>query len=268
MTLLMGRCRPERYDCEVLDLHNHVLFGLDDGCRNPEESKALALSMAAAGHIGVVATPHIRWGIFNNTPDQLRARWRATHALVTGVGLEFYLGAEYYFDAHLLAEAKAQSLLTLGEKSRYVLIEFPKDQLPLRWQDVLFELRLRDYVAVIAHPERCGSMRVNMDQHLEDLRRAGVLLQLDLGSLIGTYGRGPQKLAEQLVRRDAYHVAAGDLHRPEDVASVLEPARRAFAKVFRKYDTAAAWDRLCVENPQAILRNEAPEEIKTIASSQ
>src|SRR5690349_8170071 len=111
----------------VLDIHNHVLFGLDDGCRAPSESSELALAAKAAGHTGFVATPHIRPGMFDNEPDRIRRRRDETLPLVTAAGLELFLGAEYYFGAELLEAVRTKTLLTLGETSRYVLTEFPQD---------------------------------------------------------------------------------------------------------------------------------------------
>lgn len=250
----------------MLDIHNHVLFGLDDGCRNPEESKSLSEVLRQAGHMGVVATPHIRSEIFPNTPDDIRRRCDETRPIVEGAGLQLHLGAEYYFDEHLLESGRTKKLLTLGETSRYVLTEFPSERLPLRWQDVVFELRLRDYVPVIAHPERCKGVQEDILRALEGFHRAGVLLQLDLGSLVGNYGRAAQKTAEKLVKKNEYHLAAGDLHRPEDVPKVLDPARKALSRLVKRGKEGREWHRLCIQNPQLVITNDAPENISKLSS--
>ncbi len=244
----------------MLDVHNHVLFGLDDGCRTPDESRALAEAAAELGHRGVVATPHIRRGIFDNDPDGIRRRRDEARPLVEAAGLELWLGAEYYFDEHLLEAGKNKSLLTLGERSRYVLTELPRTRLPARWEDVLFELRLRGYVAVIAHPERCAELSETFDRTMGGLSRAGALLQLDLGSLIGRYGRLAQKTAERLVKIGAYHVAAGDLHRPEDAAEVLPAAKRALERLARRR-CPDALRRLTEDNPRRIVEDRDPDSI-------
>lgn len=245
----------------MLDLHNHVLFGLDDGCRTPEESRALSEAAAALGHRGFVATPHIRPGIFDNDPEGIRRRRDETRPIVEGAGLALHLGAEYYFDEHFFADAKAKRLLTLGESSRYVLTEFPQARLPLRWEDVVYEVRLRGYVPVIAHPERCQGVAEDFERVLEGFQRGGVLLQLDLGSLVGRYGRTAKKTAERLVKLGAYHVAAGDLHRPGDAEAILEPAKRALAKILRKRRALEGVELLVEENPRRILANSEPEAI-------
>lgn len=244
---------------EVLDLHNHVLFGLDDGCRTPAESVALAEAAKAAGHAGFVATPHIRPGMFDNDPDGIRRRRDEVAPLLAPTGLELFLGAEYYFAPELLEAAKKKTLLTLGETSRYVLIELPLRQLPPRCDELLYEIRLRGYVPVIAHPERCEQVARDLDGAQAMFARNGVLLQLDVGSLVGHYGRTAKKAAEKLVKAGAYHVVACDLHRPEDVAAIVAPAMKALEKLVakRRGDVKA----LVETNPRAIVADAAVEAI-------
>ena len=249
----------------MLDLHNHVLFGLDDGCRTPDESRALAEAAAGLGHAGFVATPHIRRGIFDNDPDGIRRRRDETRPIVEAAGLELHLGAEYYFDDHFLAAGQERALLTLGETSRYPLTELPRRQLPLRWEEVLYEVRLRGYVPVIAHPERCEGVAEDVDAALEAFGRAGVKLQLDLGSLLGRYGRSAKKTAERLVKRGAYHLAAGDLHRPEDAAEVIGPAKKALARLLGRRTGAAGVERLVDLHPRRVIEDAEPDAIPSVA---
>lgn len=260
----LGGRGPARYLFGVLDLHNHVLFGLDDGCRTPEESRALSEASAALGHRGFVATPHIRPGIFDNDPEGIRRRRDETRPIVEAAGLELLLGAEYYFDEHFYADAKAKRLLTLGESSRYVLTEFPQARLPLRWEDVVYEVRLRGYIPVIAHPERCEGVSEDFARALEGFRRGGVLLQLDLGSLVGRYGRTAKKTAERLVKAGAYHAAAGDLHRPEDAEAILAPAKKALEKLLRKRRITGGVELLVDAHPRRIVSNAEPSEIPAV----
>jgi len=248
----------------VLDLHNHVLFGLDDGCRTLEESEALCAAAKAAGHVGFVATPHIRAGMFDNQPDGIRRRRDEVRATVEAAGLELFLGAEYYFDAELLPAAQAKRLLTLGETSRYVLTELPASRLPLRFDEVLYEVRVAGYVPVIAHPERCAGVQADLDGALAALAEVGALLQLDLGSLVGRYGRAAKKAAEKLVKQGAYHVAAGDLHRPGDVAEIIAPALAALSKLLKKRRLQERLDVLTVTNPRRIVADADPGAVEAV----
>lgn len=245
----------------MLDMHNHVLFGLDDGCRTLEESSELAKRARRAGHEGFVATPHIRPGIFDNTPDGIRARRDEVRPHIEAAGLELYLGAEYYFSIELLEAAQKKRLLTLGETSRYVLAEMPTHELPARYEAVLYEIRLAGYIPVIAHPERCRGIQQNPQPVLETFERTEVCLQLDLGSLIGFYGEAAQKLATAWVKAGVYHVAACDLHRPEDVASVVEPSLKRLNRLFARKKRAEAVQALTVENPRRILQNAARDRV-------
>ncbi len=239
----------------VLDLHNHVLFGLDDGCRHREDSELLSARARALGHVGFVATPHIRPGLFDNTVDGIKRRRDETAPIVQAQGLELFLGAEYFFSPELLEAARRRALLTLGETSRFVLVELPSAQLPLRCDDVLFELRLLGYAVVIAHPERCLGVSQDPARALELFARAEVLLQLDLGSLVGRYGRAAERAAVELVKRGAYHVAAGDLHRPED-AAMIAPARTALVALLKKRKRAEEVETLFSVNPRKIVTDQ------------
>lgn len=241
----------------MLDLHNHVLYGLDDGCRTIEESRALCERAQALGHVGFVATPHIRRGMFDNTVDRIRSRRDEVAPVVQAAGLELWLGAEYYFDEHLLSAAKQKQLLTLGETSRYVLVEFPQAQLPLRYDGVLFELRALGYVPIIAHPERCRGVERDPATTVAALARVA-LLQLDLGSLIGRYGEGARRTAQLLAKRGAYQVAAGDLHRPEDAEEILPKAKKELGKLLPKGQSVGG---LCLDNPRHIVRDLSPEDL-------
>lgn len=248
----------------MLDLHNHVLFGLDDGCRVIEESVALCEAAKKAGHVGFVMTPHIRAGMFDNDPERIRRRRDEVRPLLERSGLELFLGAEYYFDETVLPAARARSLLTLGETSRYFLLELPATRMPPRVGDVLFELRLAGYVAVIAHPERCTAVQGDLATVADMFQRLGVKLQLDLGSLIGHYGKPARTAAIELVKRGAYHVAACDLHRPDDVKAIVGPSLAELKGLLKKRKIEHMLDVLTEKNPRRILANAPVDEIVAV----
>jgi protein-tyrosine phosphatase len=248
----------------VLDLHNHVLFGLDDGCRTLEESAELAAAAKNAGHKGFVATPHIRPGMFENTIDRIRARLDETRPVVEHAGLELHLGAEYYFDEQVLVGARKKALLTLGERSRFVLAELPQMQMPPRLGDVIFEIRLAGYVPVIAHPERCRTVQNDVGAAHALFAQAGVLLQLDIGSLIGHYGSAAKAASHDLVRRGAYHVAACDLHRPDDVSQIVAASIAELASLLKRRKKQDAIAELLEGNPRRIVADRPLEEIVAV----
>lgn len=237
----------------MLDLHNHVLYGLDDGCRTLEESFELIENAKKIGHTGFVATPHIRPGMFDNRPELIRDRFHRFYKELSDSTFALYLGAEHYFDAHILQDAKTKELLTINDGS-YVLIEFPKNHAPVQFERVLFELRALGFRPVIAHPERSTFFQLDPDDALRKLE--GCTLQLDLGSIVGYFGPGAKKIAERWLKQGAYQVAAGDLHRPGDIDQIIEPAK-ARAKQLLGTDFDKAWSRWVVENPRRIVENES-----------
>jgi protein-tyrosine phosphatase len=248
----------------VLDMHNHVLFGLDDGCRSIEESRLLSEAAKEAGHRGFVATPHIRPGMFDNTIDRILARLDETRPVVERAGLELYLGAEYYFDEQVLEGARKKRLLTIGQSSRFVLVELPQMQMPPRLGDIIFEIRLAGYVPVIAHPERCRGVQNNVASAHELFRQGGALLQLDIGSVIGHYGAAAKAASHDLVKRGAYHVAACDLHRPEDVAAIVKRSVEELASLLKKRKKQDEVSVLIEANPRKIIADRPLEEIASV----
>lgn len=247
----------------MLDVHNHLLWGIDDGCRNPEETTALAEGLVAAGHQGVVVTPHIRPGMFDNTPEKIRARFDEARPIIEAAGLELFLGAECFCVPELIQQAKEGRLLTLAG-SRYLLVEFSSAQLPPRWEELLYELRVAGVVPVIAHPERCLGIREDLEGVLEVAERLELLLQLDTGSLIGRYGHAAQLAAERLLKAKAYHLAACDAHRPKDLKRLVFPSLKRLSRRLGLFGNKAREAALLVDNPRRIVEDAPRDSIQPV----
>jgi len=180
----------------------------------------------ALGFARVLATPHTRPGMFDNT----RVTIREAYERFTGPDLdraslpELGLSSEHYFD-----DVVFQRLLS-GEGLPYpggnaVLLEFYQVDFPPMVQHRLGDLRSRGLLPVIAHPERYQCLWRSADI-LERLVDSGSAALLDVAALVGKYGRQPQKCAEQLLERGLYHAACSDAHRPSDIAEVARGIER------------------------------------------
>jgi protein-tyrosine phosphatase len=203
-----------------VDLHCHFVPGIDDGARTRDEGLELLRRLKRAGFDTAIATPHMRPGLFDNTRDVLLTAFEAFRASMSGEPdiPEIGLSSEHYFD-----DIVFQRLLE-GDGLPYpgghaVLLEFyDMDFMPgiaLR----LFELRRRRLVPVIAHPERYRCFWKSHER-LEELVNAGAAALLDVGALIGKYGKEPQKCARRMLEDDLYYAACSDAHRPDDVDEV------------------------------------------------
>jgi protein-tyrosine phosphatase len=202
------------------DLHCHYLPAVDDGVHTREDGQALCRGLAELGYTTVVATPHMRPGMFDNDKAQLMAAFSEFSAASSGVtGLpELSLAAEHFCDDVFFAR------LERGEALPYpgghaALIEFAPERLPLGLAEQFFRMQVRGLRPVIAHPERYQPIWKSLDA-LRTLVERGALALLDIMALVNKYGRQPQRIAERLLDADLYFAACTDSHRVEDLEFV------------------------------------------------
>jgi protein-tyrosine phosphatase len=203
-----------------IDLHCHYVPGIDDGAGSSADGLAMLRGLGSLGFSRVVATPHTRPGLFENTPATIQAAFEAFKAgLPVGQALpELSVSSEHYFD-----DVVFKRLLSGGglpyPGGKAALLEFYQIDFPPMIQHRLFDLRSRGLLPVIAHPERYQCLWRSADI-LEQLVESGAAALLDVAALIGKYGRKTQSCAETLLERGLYHAACSDAHRPSDVAEV------------------------------------------------
>ena len=201
-----------------------------------------------AGFDFVVATPHMRPGMFDNDRASLERAYELMQpALAAQRDMpRVHLSSEHFFDDVVFARLlRGEALPYPGGKA--VLVEFGTGAFPARAQHRFFDLRRAGLVPVLAHPERYESVWKD-DGCLEPLLDAGADLLLDVCALIGKYGRQPQRAAEKLLEEGAYEAACSDAHRPADVDYVV----RALARLEELVGLSEC-GRLLSEGPRGIL---------------
>lgn len=235
-----------------IDLHCHPLPGIDDGARTPEDGAALLVGLKRAGFDAVVATPHVRTGVWDNRRETREAALSTlTPALdaarARGEALpELLLAGEHMFDDVL------RDLLQKGEALTYpgggaALVEFQYEDIPVRVELQLWRMQRAGVRPVLAHPERYAPVQRSPDR-FEELVGAGVWPLLDVMALVGAYGRRAQEAAERILKQGAYVAACTDSHKPSDVAAVTE----AIAALRKRVGDAGVL-RLFEEGPRKIL---------------
>jgi len=197
----------------VIDIHTHVLPGVDDGPQTIESSLEILKKAADAGVTKVVATPHVvdSASVYNDRGigDALAA---VKNRLVQeGITIELLRGAELFLAPELGRRLEEQKDLTLNGTGRYVLVELPVYEIPLYTEQTLFDLSVQGVVPILAHPERYFDIQKNPDR-LQGLIEKGVLTQLNIGSITGAYGRRVQKAAKTLLAKKLIHMVASDVH--------------------------------------------------------
>ena len=234
----------------MIDLHNHILPGVDDGARSVEEACDMGRALVEQGVSRVCCTPHTTdWAHAGDEAsilarvDQLRAAF-----LDQGIALELLPGAEAHITPRLAADIQAHAVPTLNA-SPYVLLEFPYQQLPPFYERVVFELQVQGFRPIIAHPERIAPIADDPNILCELVRR-GCLGQLTAMSLSGGFGPRLRDLSELMLEHRLAHVVASDAHdaQPDSRLFALTEARAVAARLL-----GAASAALFEDTPAAIV---------------
>jgi protein-tyrosine phosphatase len=238
-----------REDTSVIDLHSHILPGLDDGVDSLTAAVELARTALADGVEVIAATPHVR-DDYPTAPAQMEHALAETRAALDGEQLPLQLlpGGEIALDRlPQLAEDELRRF-TLGGTSQALLLEFPYYGWPLSLEEIVFDLRVRGFRPVLAHPERNPDVQA-APHRLEQAIGSGALVQLTAASLDGRLGRRTSATAFCLLELGYAHLIASDAHAP----SVRQMGMSAAAAAVGAPELAR-W--LTLEVPRAILDDE------------
>jgi len=214
----------------LIDIHSHILPGVDDGSKNMEESLQIARRMVESGVEQVVATPHYFPHDYHLTPAEVRDRTAILQREIVAAGLELKVwpGAEIYISRDLGRKASNKQLPTLNN-SRYILLEFGFENFPPYGNDVLYDLKVLGLTPIISHPERYLFLR-KKDVLLEEWLAEGALIQINSGSLLGFYGKRAQERARFYVKNDLVQLMGSDVHRGDRDRGTLKKGLEALEK--------------------------------------
>ena len=201
-----------------VDIHSHVLPGIDDGAKTMEDTRFLLDGMAQLGFSKSITTPHTMGNVWDNTSETIKEALEAVHATVpiAAQALNLQAASEYFLDEHLMELATQGPLLTL--KENYILVEMSYLNAPIQLYDFLFELQLKGYHLVLAHPERYNYFHSNKKEY-QKLKKAGCLFQLNLLSTVGYYGKNVAEIADYLLKENLYDFVGSDIHHKNHVAA-------------------------------------------------
>lgn len=204
----------EKIDYSLIgaDMHSHLLPGIDDGAEDLETSVELIRGLQDLGYRKLITTPHIIWDLYKNTPTIINEKLDLVRKALKdeGIDVELNAAAEYFLDEHVeeLLKKKEPLLTVSGNK---VLIEFSMIFPSMNAKDVLFDMLMSGYQPIIAHAERYQYLQQNKEFY-DELKDMGCLLQLNILSLYGHYGRTVRELAEYLLGKGFYDLVGTDLH--------------------------------------------------------
>ena len=202
----------EFFPHNFVDIHSHLLPGIDDGAKDLQDSIALLLKMHSYGIKNFITTPHVLGDVYPNSTETIKNKLEEVRNELIRLGktdITINAAAEYMMDEQFQRRLENDDILTL--KDKYVLVEMSYFNAPMNLFDILFEIQLKGYKPVLAHPERYNFYHSNIENFYK-LKKAGCLFQLNLLSLTEHYGKNVQKVSHDLLSKDLYDFVGTDTH--------------------------------------------------------
>lgn len=221
-----SKAAPSKIDFSQIkaDMHSHLLPGIDDGSPDIQTSLKLIRGLAELGYSKLITSPHIMWDMYKNTRDGILRKLELLQSAVNkeSIPVEIFAAAEYFLDEHVEELLRTnQPLLTVS--GNMVLVEFSLAHAPMGLKDILFEMQMKGYQPVIAHPERYIYL-ANNKEFYEELKEMDCLFQLNILALGGYYGRSVQELANYLIKKGHYDLIGTDLHHQRHLEALSNPS--------------------------------------------
>lgn len=226
----------------MIDIHSHIIPGVDDGAHNNEEADEMLISAAKAGVRAIIATPHFSIESFNY--EKVSDSYRKLEERARLHNIELLLGYEIRIQEYSAKMPSDYSGLTLGS-SRYVLLELPFTSVPRYTAELVYQLQINKLIPIIAHPERCIKL-VKKIQLLDELIEDGCLMQIDASSISGLNGRKIKSFAKKIITSGKAYCIASDAHNAKGYSDIY---MKAYKRTVRWVGQKEA-DKLFNENPK------------------
>ncbi|HLA56737.1 MAG TPA: CpsB/CapC family capsule biosynthesis tyrosine phosphatase [Flavobacterium sp.] len=219
-----------------IDIHSHLLPGIDDGAQTLDETILLMNGLRKVGFEQFITTPHIMKNVWENTPANVSAKLSETAIELKshGIDVPFKAAAEYLLDGSFMDSLKTESLLTL--KENYILVEMSYLNPPIQLFDIIFEIQIAGYIPVLAHPERYSFYHTNYGE-FQKLKNAGCKFQINLLSTVGYYGTAVAETALYLLKNGMIDYTGSDVHHEKHLNSF---AKRIVVKDLKPLNDAIA----------------------------
>ncbi|WP_017726169.1 tyrosine-protein phosphatase [Halalkalibacterium ligniniphilum] len=235
----------------MIDIHSHILWGMDDGPERLEDAVVMAKQAQEQGIYAMIATPHYKNGHYENKKKEIKkAVEKFNHELrLQKLDVNIVPGQEVRLHRHLLDDYRKGDILTLNE-GRYLLVECPSGRVPTYTNKILYELQVAGIIPVLAHPERNQEFIEHPNKLFEVVNR-GVLTQVTASSLTGRFGKKVKRFAEQLIENRLTHFIASDTH---NIGSRPNELRLAFETIANTFDQNTVY--LLQENAESLIYGE------------
>ncbi|TVT28907.1 hypothetical protein FO441_01100 [Salinicoccus cyprini] len=208
----------------MIDIHNHVLIGIDDGPQTEEAAVALLKQAIDNGITDIIATPHHHSGAFFNSESKIIEKMEELTKIIEKhqLDIKVHPGQEIRINGDMVSELQSGVSLSLNQ-SQYVLVEFSFTDVPNYVESLLYDLQMKGYIPVIAHPERCKPIIKNPDR-LYEIVEKGAIAQITASSITGALGDDLKEVSLKMIENNLAHVISSDAHSAEIRPFLLKKA--------------------------------------------
>lgn len=239
----------------MIDLHSHILPGMDDGPKSTDKALDMCDMAIEDGIKTIVATPHHLNGVYKNERlkilDNIKSFRKIIHE--RGRDIEILPGSDVHMDADLLGGIKKNEIMTVNNNGRFLLLELPHFFLVEQIKQMIFAIKLKGITLIVSHPERNNTLMEDMNI-LYDLIEMGTLVQITVGSITGDFGRAVKRNAFALLRLNMVHILATDAHNTSTRPPLLSKALGMISKVTSAEDAR----KMVSETPAAVIKGVMP----------
>lgn len=199
-----------------VDIHSHLLYGLDDGAKSLKETQDLIADLKSFGFSQFITTPHTTPLVWENTKEQILGQYGKVRSELNMSESELRVASEYLIDDSFLKRLENEKLLTV--KDNYVLIEMSYINPPIQLYEIIMELNSQGYQPILAHPERYNFYKNDYDS-FKRLKSAGCLFQMNMLSSTNYYGSSINTIADYLLKENMYDFAGSDVHHQKHIST-------------------------------------------------
>ncbi|MEB2629668.1 CpsB/CapC family capsule biosynthesis tyrosine phosphatase [Peribacillus frigoritolerans] len=238
----------------MIDIHCHILPGVDDGSADMKESMNMARKAVEAGISHLYATPHhLNEKYVNVKNDIINRAVRLNESLQqANIPLIIHPGQEVRIHRDIFISLEKEEILTLDDNGRYLLLELPSGSVPTYTQEVIYELLLKGITPIIVHPERNKELIEN-HKLLFELVEEGALTQLTSGSIIGLFGKNVKSFSKKIVEHNLAHIISTDAH---NIGSRGFTLQQAYETITKEYGIERTF--YFKENAEQLLKGQSP----------
>ena len=212
-----------------VDIHSHILPGIDDGAKDLKNSINLIEEMKKIGFSKIIGTPHTYNGLYNNTCDTIEKSFNKLNKNIKEKIIIDY-ASEYMLDSSIIDKARKRQLLCL--KENYVLVEMSYFSAPINIYEIIYEIKANDYIPILAHPERYLFFYDDFKNYTK-LKRVGCLFQANLLSATSFYGRNVRKNLDKLLKYKLIDFVGSDIHNLNHIAAFKNKVKIGNIKEFK-----------------------------------